>query len=115
MAIMSTAVVPGVDGFYQTQIQADTIQQNQLQPVTINGSKLIVVRWEGQLYAFSSVCPHGGADLTEGEMSRWKLFCPDHNYCFDVRNGRVAWPEDEPYRLKKYELRVTNGIVDIKL
>jgi nitrite reductase/ring-hydroxylating ferredoxin subunit len=41
--------------------------------------------------------------------------CPDHQYCWNIRNGRILWPEDENYRLKKYGVMVVDGIVKVKL
>ncbi|MEZ4642856.1 MAG: Rieske (2Fe-2S) protein [Chloroflexota bacterium] len=51
-----------------------------------------MTRWQGKLIAFSAVCPHAAADLSQWELHRGKVICPDHEYKFDVGNGRILYP-----------------------
>jgi len=106
---------PDSEGFYETGITAVSLLITPLQAVKINGQKVVVAQVEGRLAAFDSHCPHAAADLSKGELHRWKLICPDHGYCFDVRNGRVTWPEDEVYRLKMFDIIVKDGTIWVKL
>ncbi len=53
--------------------------------------------------------------MAEGELSRYKVTCPDHDYCFDICTGGLLWPEDEVYRLKKESVKVESGTVRVKL
>jgi nitrite reductase/ring-hydroxylating ferredoxin subunit len=114
MQLFKSKATPDADGYYET-VMADNVQPGEMTAVTINGRKLILTRYEGKLYAFSATCPHAAADLSEGWLNRYKVTCPDHEYCFDVRNGRILWPEDENYRLKKFDAREVNGVVKVKL
>lgn len=102
------------EGFYDTGLEAAAVQPGKIQVTRINGQKIVVTRYDGQLYAYHSQCPHAAADMSKGEVSRFKAICPDHGYCFDVRNGRILWPEDEPLRLKTYPVKVQDGRVLIK-
>lgn len=113
MHLFKSKATPDAEGYYET-VPADMVQPGQMTAVTINGRKLILVCYEDRLYAFSAACPHAAADLSTGWINRYKVTCPDHDYCFDVRNGRVLWPEDENYRLKKYDTRIVAGIVKVK-
>jgi nitrite reductase (NADH) small subunit/3-phenylpropionate/trans-cinnamate dioxygenase ferredoxin subunit len=81
----------------------------------VQDNSIILTRWQEQLVAFSNVCPHAGADLVEGHLHRGRVTCPDHDYKFDIRNGRALWPEDEVCRLKRYDVVEENGLVKIKL
>ena len=108
-------LIPNKDRFYATTIKSSDLQPNEVLTVDINDEKVALVQYDNQIYAFRPVCPHASADLTEGELSRWKLYCPDHGYCFDVRNGRILWPEDEVYRLRRYQLIIRSGKIHIKL
>jgi nitrite reductase/ring-hydroxylating ferredoxin subunit len=81
----------------------------------VAGQRIILLRWEGRVYAVHSECPHAAADLAKGELHRWKLTCPEHHYCFDVRNGRLLWPEDEHYRLRTFEVKEEEGVVKVRL
>lgn len=83
--------------------------------VRVGKRAILLIRWEGQLYAVDASCPHAAADLGKGELHRWKLTCADHDYCFDIRNGSILWPEDEFYRLKRYPVHEENGSVYVQL
>lgn len=114
MRLFRTKATPDTDGFFTT-VAADQVQPGQMTTVTINGHKLILTCWEGDLAAFSSVCPHAAADLSRGWLGRGKVTCPDHDYCFQVSDGRLLWPEDEPYRLKMYDVKVDDGLIKVRL
>lgn len=96
---------------FETAVSAADVQPNQMTVVEINGRKIILTRWQGKVVAFSNRCPHAAADLCQGELYRGKIECPDHQYVFNVGNGRILWPPDEPLRLKRYETREENGRV----
>ena len=103
------------DGFVLTAVSPNAIQPNELTELRIEETKLILSRVEGKIVAFIDRCPHASADFMEGEISRHKLFCPDHGYCFDVRNGRILYPTDESYRLKRYEVREQDDQIWVKV
>lgn len=105
---------PDSAGFY-TVATADTVLPNQITVVHLNEQRIILTRWHGELWAFSSQCPHASADLAEGDLYRGRITCPEHGYKFDIRNGRVIWPEDEVCRLKLYVVLEENGTVKVRL
>ena len=107
-------MIDAADDFIDTAVSPQDVQPNQMLPVNVNGRKLILTRVDDQIVAFDSRCPHAAADLSLGTLTRWKVTCPDHDYCFDVRNGRVLWPEDGMVRLKRYPVRI-NGSVWVQL
>jgi nitrite reductase/ring-hydroxylating ferredoxin subunit len=114
MQLFKSKAIPDANGFFET-VSVEAVQAGQLTAVTINGRKLLLTRYEDKVYAFSAQCPHAAADLSEGWLSRFKITCPDHEYCFDLRNGRILWPEDENYRLKLFETEVSSGKVKVRL
>ena len=114
MRFFKTKATPDDDGFFET-VPAESVQPNQMAAVHINGQKLILTRWESKIYAFAAECPHAAADLADGWVSKWKVICPDHEYCFDIRSSRITWPEDENYRLKMFAVKEVDGLVKVKL
>lgn len=114
MRLYKSKATPDADGFFET-VAAEAVRPNEMTAVTINGRHLLLTRFEDRLYAFGAACPHAGADLADGWISRYKVTCPDHEYCFDLRDGRILWPPDEMYRLKKYDVREVDGIVQVKV
>ncbi len=115
MKLWKSNIEPDADGFYETGITAVSLQSAPMQSVKINGQKIVLVQYEGTPAAFDSRCPHASADMSKGELHRWKLTCPEHSYCFDVRNGRIAWPEDEVYRLKMFDMIVKDDTIWVRL
>lgn len=89
--------------------------EGEMTTIQIDGRKLILTRWEGRVYAINSECPHAAADLARGALHRWKITCPEHEYCFDIRNGRITWPEDENYRLRLFEVKEEEGVVMVRV
>lgn len=96
-------------------IPSTTVHEGKMTTAKVNDRKIILTRWEGQLYAFHSECPHAAADLSKGSLHRWKITCADHDYCFDIRDGRLTWPEDEYYRLRTFEVKEEGGVVMVKI
>lgn len=102
-------------GEYVRVAGSDDVREEALWRVRAGKRSLLLTRCEGVVLAIDAVCPHGAADLGEGTLHRHKLCCPDHGYCFDIRNGAILWPPDEFYRLKRYEVREEGGSVYVRL
>ncbi|HRQ36722.1 MAG TPA: Rieske 2Fe-2S domain-containing protein [Chloroflexota bacterium] len=114
MQLFKSKATPDADGYFET-VAAGAVQEGELTAVTINGRQLLLTRYEGRVHAFSAQCPHAAANLGDGWLSRFKITCPDHEYCFDMRNGRILWPTDENYRLKMFEVKESDGRVKVKM
>lgn len=66
-----------------------------LRKVSVAGRAVLLVRLEdGTLAATSAVCPHEGADLSEGTVYMGAIDCPRHHYLYDLRTGRNRYPRD---------------------
>lgn len=102
------------EGYYEVA-SSDAVIEDGMTTVKVGGQNLILVRWQGQVYAVDRACPHAAADLSSGSIHRYKLCCHEHDYCFDIRDGRILWPEDESYRLKRYEVREVDNKIWVKL
>ena len=103
------------DDFTPT-LAAATIHPQQVTLFQIGERRIILTRLDGQIHAFSSECPHASGDMSNSLISRkGRIDCPDHGYVFDIRSGRITWPEDENYCLRKYLVKEINGIVYVKL
>lgn len=114
MPIFSRKRSGGLDEFIAI-VRSVVVLEDTMTQVQLYGRKIILMRHAGHLYAIDSLCPHAAADLSQGSLHRWKLCCHEHDYCFDVRSGRIIWPEDEVYRLRRYETREENGMILVRL
>lgn len=94
---------------------SEAVVDGEMAVVRLTNRRVLLTRWEGQVVAVDNACPHAAAPLSDGALNRWKLICPDHGYCFDIRSGRIVWPDDEAYRLKRYEAREASGRVFLRL
>jgi nitrite reductase/ring-hydroxylating ferredoxin subunit len=95
--------------------QGDAVAEDAMTVVKLGGRKVILTRHNGQPYAIDTTCPHAAADLSRGTLRGWQICCHEHDYCFDMRNGRIVWPEDEVYRLRRYETKEEDGAIFIRL
>lgn len=113
MSRPSARPAPDSDGYYLAGPAAD-LGQEQLLGLKIAADHVLVTRLDGQLFAFSAVCPHAAGDLSKGSYYRGRIDCPEHEYRFDVRTGRVLWPPDEVCRLKRYEVIELDGWIKVR-
>jgi nitrite reductase/ring-hydroxylating ferredoxin subunit len=107
-------VTDSTDGYIHAA-QGEAVAEDLMTVVKIGGRKIILTRHNSQLYAFDSTCPHAAADLSRGTLRAWQICCHEHDYCFDMRSGRIVWPEDEVYRLRRYETKEEDGAVLVRL
>ncbi len=115
MGIFQRKKKSDAQGFFETGIAATAVSVDQMTRVKLNGETIVLSRWQNELIAFNDICPHGAAAFSNGSIRGWQVSCPEHGYCFDIRNGRITWPEDEVYRLKRYPVKVEADMVKIKL
>ncbi|MBK6515213.1 MAG: Rieske (2Fe-2S) protein [Polyangiaceae bacterium] len=72
--------------------------------VLSDGRKAVVVRRGDALSVYSEICPHLGADLTEGQVCEREgtLRCRWHGYLFSLADGTL---QDNPNERMMSELR----------
>ena len=52
------------------------------------GKSICIASRGGRWHAFSGVCPHAGAPLSEGELdARGQIICPMHGMVFNIQTG----------------------------
>ncbi len=76
--------------------------------------RLVLIRLGAEILAFGRYCPHAAGDFAQGRQAGARLTCPEHDYTFDLRTDRVLWPPDEVYRLRRYPVRVVDGMVRVR-
>ncbi|HTP13147.1 MAG TPA: Rieske 2Fe-2S domain-containing protein, partial [Bacteroidota bacterium] len=72
----------------------------------------VVVRVQGDIFAFENSCPHQHFSLLhQGTLDRCTITCPMHGWTFEMRTGVST---NGNGRLTKAAVRVENGTVWIK-
>jgi nitrite reductase/ring-hydroxylating ferredoxin subunit/uncharacterized membrane protein len=79
------------DGGYVDVMDADDLPAGIPTRVDVNGHVMVLLRRDGQVYAFQEFCTHRFGPLSEGTVDdSGTIMCPWHRSCFDVRTGKVA-------------------------
>ena len=72
------------DGGHFASFDADLIKEGEIRPLT---RSVCVTRSNGNIIAFSRICPHQHADLAAGYIQDEQVFCPWHNLAFNIHTG----------------------------
>ena len=78
--------------------------------VTLNGTRVALVRVGERVHALADVCAHQGGPLSEGRLTGARLACPWHGWMYDVRTGRCLMPA-RGGAVPSYPVRVEGGDV----
>ena len=87
------------------------VRPNDVIGVTVEGVAFALGRDGDRYFASQRRCPHRGADLADGIVSRGHLVCPQHGYRFSVETGHH--PEASDYCLVMYDVRVVGATIEI--
>lgn len=88
----------------------DELPEKAIRRFSVNGTEILLARWENQFYALSEKCTHRGGPLSEGSLEDGVITCPWHFGQFDLKTGNVIGPP--PFQpAQKFEVRVENGAV----
>ncbi|HEV8021440.1 MAG TPA: Rieske 2Fe-2S domain-containing protein [Candidatus Lustribacter sp.] len=74
----------------------DELPAGEMQLHTVRQRKVLLLRVDGDVFAFQNACPHKGAPLDEGclHAGRRELICPWHRFRFHLESGAsVTNPE----------------------
>jgi nitrite reductase/ring-hydroxylating ferredoxin subunit len=55
--------------------------------VDVGERRIALFRLGSEVFAIDETCPHRGGPLHDGVMERGVVFCPWHQWQFDVRTG----------------------------
>jgi nitrite reductase/ring-hydroxylating ferredoxin subunit len=105
---------PDGKGYWEIMPASD-IHPDAMTPAEVGDTPIILTRFEGKIIAFARHCPHASGDFMAGDIRRNRVYCFDHDYKFDICTGRILSPPDEPYRLKRYDVKEVNGMVKVRL
>jgi nitrite reductase/ring-hydroxylating ferredoxin subunit len=82
--------------------------------VTLNGTRVALVRIGDEVHAIGDECTHQGGPLGEGTLRGTRLACPWHGWMYDVRSGHCLFPV-RGGSVPSYPVRVAAGEVWVDL
>ena len=90
------------------------LPNNDSKAVLIDGTKVLVCRANGQVYAVENRCTHQDAELEGGRIRGCFISCPLHGVKFDLRDGM---PTGQLTRLPltTYQVRLIEGMIEVRL
>ncbi|XP_030289611.1 Rieske domain-containing protein [Sparus aurata] len=78
------------------------------------GSDVCLFYVKGEFFAMDARCAHSGGPLCDGDIEEadgvLKVFCPWHDYDFDLRTGKSG----SSLQQKVYEVKLEGGSVYVK-
>lgn len=78
-------------------------EENEIRILEVNGKKISITRWKGNVYGFAFKCPHAGGILADGEIDpSGNVICPNHRYKYNIANGYNT--SGEGYFLSTYPI-----------
>jgi len=67
-----------------------------VQGYRIGSLDILLVQWQGKVYGFKNYCPHQGAPLTYGTVSRGAIRCPLHGIEYRLSDGEPVVGNTRP-------------------
>ncbi|XP_026572871.1 apoptosis-inducing factor 3 [Pseudonaja textilis] len=89
------------------------LDNGQMREVDLGCGKALLVKENGEFYAMGHKCPHYGAPLVKGVLSKGRVRCPWHGACFNIGTGDI---EDFPGldSLPKFQVKIEKEKVYIR-
>jgi nitrite reductase/ring-hydroxylating ferredoxin subunit/uncharacterized membrane protein len=98
---------------WTTVLKDAELADGEMRTVDVDGTAILLARWQGEVHALSNTCVHRGGPLHEGELSDGCVSCPWHGSVFALVDGSV---ERGPatYPQPALEARVREGSIEVR-
>ena len=100
------------DGFVHV-LKEKELQEGKMKLVTVEGTPILFIKQQGQIFAINNRCPHMACSLLGGTLEGLVIVCPCHNWRFDLTTGE--YEEAPGFRLTKYNWKIKSGKIWVKL
>ena len=92
--------------------KADYLEPGELMYVEVEDEPVVLINFEGDLFALNDTCTHEEASLADGTIIGDEIECPLHGGAFFIRTGEPA-AMPVVVRTEKYKVRVIDGDVQV--
>ncbi len=76
--------------------------------------QVLIAQFKGEVFAVENLCSHAFARFDEGRLRGFRLMCPLHGACFDIRSGAaMGRPATGPIR--RFDVKVEGDRVFVDL
>ncbi|MGA2972951.1 MAG: Rieske 2Fe-2S domain-containing protein [Candidatus Bathyarchaeia archaeon] len=96
------------------------VASGSLKLVSAGGKDLVVANVDGNFYVMDNWCTHEQGNISEGELNKKVLTCPEHGAQFDVTTGKVlggpdGGPADSILPETAYKVRVQGNDIMVDM
>ncbi|XP_007953622.1 apoptosis-inducing factor 3 [Orycteropus afer afer] len=105
---------PGAQDYVEAAVcHIKDLENGQMREVELGLGKVLLLKDNGEFHALGHKCPHYGAPLVKGVLSRGRVRCPWHGACFNIHTGDL---EDFPGldSLHKFQVRIEKEKVFVR-
>lgn len=92
----------------------DELWSGEARATTLNGVKLVLLRFGESVYAYEDKCAHRAFPLSKGILKGKTLVCAAHEWEFDGETGCGINPESARLRAYPVQLRGRDIYIDIE-
>jgi nitrite reductase (NADH) small subunit len=78
-----------LDEPFETVVAASDLPPGSATMVAVGEYDIAVFNVDGEIFAIDDVCPHFAGSLHEGTVSGETVACPQHGWCFNLRDGSM--------------------------
>jgi 3-phenylpropionate/trans-cinnamate dioxygenase ferredoxin subunit len=94
-------------------LEEKALQEGKMKLVTVEGSPVLLIRQQSNIFVINNRCPHMGCGFSGGTLDGLVIACPCHNWRFNLETGEY---EDESIiKLTKLEWKIEAGKIWVKL
>ena len=93
----------------------DDLQEGKMKAVDVEGRSILILKLEGEPYAFVNLCPNAGArlPLDGARLTGSVIVCPWHNCAYDARSGKRVDDEPDAPALAVVPITVIDGALQV--
>ena len=93
---------------------AAEVLAGRINKASIGSVNLILLRVDGEVFAYADACPHEGHALSRGELEADVLICAKHFWEFEVRTGKHISRVHRPQcNLKPFAARLVGERIEV--
>jgi 3-phenylpropionate/trans-cinnamate dioxygenase ferredoxin subunit len=98
---------------YFAVLDEKELQDGTMKLVRFEGEPLLFIKQNGKIFVIDNRCPHMGCGFSGGALEGMVIICPCHDWRFNLESG--VYEEDSEFVLKKYEWKIKEGKIWVKL
>ena len=91
----------------------DALWDGEMRGFQVGGRKLLLVKLDGQVFAYEDRCAHLGVPLSQGRLEAELITCSAHHYQYCARSGAGVNPR--AVRLRAFPVAIDDGWVAVDL